>query len=48
MSHKQKVQVVEEMVSEESESKSDVETVHKVKAQDKSKVLDEININDDT
>ena len=48
MSHKQKVQVVEEMVSEESESKSDVETVHEVKAQDKSKVLEEININDDT
>ena len=52
MSHEQKVQVVEEgvveMVSEESESESDVETVQEVKAQDKSKVLDEIDIDDDS
>ena len=52
MSHEQKVKVVEEgvveMVSEESESESDVETVQEVKAQDKSKVLDEIDIDDDS
>ena len=49
--HEQKVQKVEEgiveMVSEESESESDVETVQEVKAAEKSTVLDEIEIDDD-
>ena len=49
--NEQKVQVVEEGIVEmvsESESESDVETVQEVKAQDKTKVLDEIDIDDDS